>query len=105
MVKLRVAIIVDNPKRDLAANTLLGVELVNRGYEVFLVPLYIQSRELLALRPNITILNYHRKGSDWLVEFVLKLKSKVFILETEGAVFADFNKTKVWSLPPEIAVT
>jgi surface carbohydrate biosynthesis protein len=94
MVKLRVAIIVDNPKRDLAANTLLGVELVNRGYEVFLVPLYIQSRELLAIRPNITILNYHRKGSDWLVEFVLKLKSKVFILETEGAVFADFNKTK-----------
>lgn len=94
MVKLRVAIIVDNPKRDLAANTLLANELTNRGYEVYLVPLYIQRRELLAIRPNITILNYHRKGSDWLVEFVLKLKSKVFILETEGAVFADFDKTK-----------
>lgn len=94
MVRLRVAIIVDNPKRDLAANTLLANELTNRGYEVYLVPLYIQSRELLAIRPNITILNYHRKGSDWLVEFVLKLKSKVFILETEGAVFADFDKTK-----------
>ena len=103
MVRLRVAIIVDNPKRDLAANTLLANELTNRGYEVYLVPLYIQSRELLAIRPNITILNYHRKGSDWLVEFVLKLKSKVFILETEGAVFADFDKTKeMFSINEEV---
>lgn len=95
MVKeIRVAIILDNPKRDAAADTLLADELAKKGFRVFLVPLYIQTRELLAIRPHITVLNYHRKGSDWLVEFVLRLKSKVFILETEGAVFVDFDKTK-----------
>jgi surface carbohydrate biosynthesis protein len=92
--KIRVAIILDNPKRDAAANTLLANEFAKRDYQVFLVPLYIQTRELLAIRPHITILNYHRKGSDWLVDFLLRLRSKVFILETEGAVFVDFEKTK-----------
>lgn len=52
----RVALIINNPVRDLAAMLLLGHGLCQEGLECFLVPLSIKSREIWALAPDMVLL-------------------------------------------------
>jgi surface carbohydrate biosynthesis protein len=52
----RVALIVNNPVRDLASMVLLAYGLCQQGVKCFLVPLSIRSQELWALAPDLVLL-------------------------------------------------
>ncbi len=83
----RIAIVVDNPRRDLSGVVLLGRELVLRGYEVFLVPMNLRLRELPALAPEHIVVNYLRTTNDSFVGKLMDAGIAVSVSDTEGAVF------------------
>jgi surface carbohydrate biosynthesis protein len=86
----RACLIVDHPLRDLDGLVLLGLELVRRNYEVFLVPMY-QKQEVLLLRPDIVVVNYVRYANGAFVALCRRLGITVAVLDTEGGVRGDFS--------------
>ncbi len=88
---MRVALIVNNPLRDLAGITLLGQELAARGAQVFLVPMALQRRELGALAPDFVLLNQLRPLNEPLVRDLQNAGVKVGVLDDEGGVFSSFE--------------
>ena len=62
-----VALVVDNPKRDLPGIVLLGHELVQRGLKPYLVPMNLQQAEITALPVSGVLINYLRPNNEPLV--------------------------------------
>ncbi|WP_124553131.1 surface carbohydrate biosynthesis protein [Methylophilus methylotrophus] len=89
MTQLTIAIIVDNPKRDLRGLTLLSHELVKRGARVLLVPMYQQGYDLPLLAPDIVIVNYARDNNRALLETYKHLNYRIAVLDTEGGVLSE----------------
>lgn len=79
----RIAIILDNPVRDLPGLSLLALELCRRGSSVYLVPMYL-AEEIFALAPDFVLLNYLRKISRGLVAGFLENEIPYGVLDTEG---------------------
>src|SRR5688500_5327025 len=88
----RVALVVDNPTRDLPGLVLLAHTLASRGVVVYLVPMQRQYVELRALRPDLVVLNYLRPSNDDLAATLLARGTLVTVLDTEGGVFPDLNR-------------
>lgn len=88
---MRVALVVNNPLRDLAGITLLAQELASRGAQVFLVPMALQRRELGALRPDFVLFNQLRPLNEPLVRDLKTAGVKVGVLDDEGGVFSSFE--------------
>ncbi len=105
----RVALMVDNPLRDLPAMVLLAYHLADKGIACFLVPHNLRERELWHLVPDLVVVNYVRPLNEKLVGDLLASGMKVVVLETEGGVFRRLPdkvlelaaETKGISLPPE----
>ncbi|MEM7287368.1 MAG: surface carbohydrate biosynthesis protein [Actinomycetota bacterium] len=87
-----VALIVDNPKRDLAGIALLGHELVQRGLDPHLVPMNIQVAEVTALPVSSVLINYLRPNNEALVGGLIAAGMPVAICDTEGAVYRDAER-------------
>lgn len=85
----RVALVVDHPQRDLAGLVLTAWALCQRGVVCHLVPLNLQERELLALAPDLVLLNYLRLGNEDVARLLLGAGVRVGMLDTEGAVWSD----------------
>jgi len=83
----RVALVVDNPPRDLAGLILVSLELCRRGMSCFLVPMLRQRAELRALAPDVVILNYLRPGNDDLVDALAEAEVATIVVDTEGGIF------------------
>ncbi len=79
-----IALVVDNPLRDLAGVVLLATELCSRGYEALLVPVNILS-DAWAFDPDFFVLNYHRSINDYQVRRIAGRGRGFAILDTEGA--------------------
>ena len=91
-----VAIIVDNPLRDLPSNVLIAYELASRGITVMLVPFNYAPIEIWAYQPDIVLLNHLRKSNENFVHELYNAGIKYAVLDTEGGVFFDLsilNKT------------
>jgi len=88
---MRIALIVNNPARDLAGLTLLARELALRGARVFLVPMALQRRELGALRPNFVLFNQLRPLNEKLVRDLKNAGCCIGVLDDEGGVFSSFD--------------
>ena len=92
MKKNRIALIVDNPLRDLDGMTLLACALVEKGAEVYLVPMYEQLLETAALRPDLILLNYLRSTNCDLAKAYSSGGILVGVLDTEGGVINDVDR-------------
>lgn len=88
---MRVALVVNNPLRDLAGITLLARELATRGAQVFLVPMALQRRELAALEPDFVLFNQLRPLNEPLVRDLKNAGVQVGVLDDEGGVFSSFE--------------
>lgn len=85
-----IALVVDNPQRDLRGLVLLAAELAARGIRAVLVPMYLV-HEAIGLAPSLVVLNYVRTHSSPLVASLDAAGLKVAVLDTEGGVFANLD--------------
>jgi len=87
-----VCLIVDNPLRDLNGLILLAYQLVKRGMDVWLVPMYEQWNEIQAIRPDAVMVNYLRDNNRNHVISYLRAGMMVGVLETEGVGGRSLNE-------------
>jgi surface carbohydrate biosynthesis protein len=88
---MRIALVVDNPNRDLPGLVLIAMYLCARGVRCFLVPMNLLRRELWALAPDFVLMNYLRKNNEGLVRDAIGAGIKVGVLDTEGGVISSFD--------------
>lgn len=88
MKKTRIALIVDNPLRDLPGQVLIAWELAKQGFECLLVPFNLQHKEIFFLAPDIILLNYIRVANEDFVKKLIEAGILVGVLDTEGAMYA-----------------
>lgn len=91
-MKSKICLIVDNPKRDLDGLILLGWELIKTGCEVVLVPMY-EWHEIFFIKPHFVLLNYSRPENSKLIDRLQSLEIKTGVLDTEGGILANPEKT------------
>ncbi len=84
----RVALIVDNPLRDLPGMVLVGCHLAARGQTVLLVPHNGSLAELQAVAPDFVLLNYLRANNEKLARLLSEAGIGFGVLDTEGGVLA-----------------
>ena len=99
---MRIALIVDNPYRDLPGLVLLAARLCRQGATCFLVPMY-SSGELGMLVPDVVLLNYLRLNNQDVARRMQRAGVKVCVLDTEGGVLPDLGGyTKTLARDPEL---
>jgi surface carbohydrate biosynthesis protein len=86
---MRIALVVDNPRRDLRGLVLVAHELLKRGTEVYLVPMYQQGCDLPLIAPDAVLMNYVRPNNRALLETYHALGVRVMVLDTEGGVLSE----------------
>lgn len=82
---MKLAVLVDNPKRDLNGAVLIAHEAAKRGADAYLIPLYDQAYEIPLLRPDVVIVNYVRVNNLVLIADWVSSGIKICVLDTEGA--------------------
>ncbi len=82
--RLKVAVIVDNPFRDLEGAVLVARELAKRGAVTCLVPMYEQAYDVPSFRPNVVLANYVRANNKALLASYRALGAAIVIMDTEG---------------------
>ena len=82
---MRIALVVDNPCRDLPGLVLLAMHLCQEGVTCYLVPFNLQNNEIWFLNPDFVLLNYLRRNNESLAETLAKLGIRFGVLDTEGA--------------------
>jgi surface carbohydrate biosynthesis protein len=86
---MRVALVVDSPKRDLDGIALIAYQLARRGAEALVVPMYQQGYDLPLLSPHGVIVNYARANNAELLASYRALGMSVMVLDTEGGVLSE----------------
>jgi surface carbohydrate biosynthesis protein len=86
-----VALVVDNPQRDLAGLTLVATELARRGVLCYLVPATMRARELWALAPDFVLLYHFRRGFTRLIRQLVDARIGVGALDNEGGVWPEIS--------------
>jgi surface carbohydrate biosynthesis protein len=96
---VRIGLVVDHPKRDLAGAVLLAYQLASRGASVVLVPMYEQAVDVPRLGLDALVVNYARAANLDLMQSFFKAGLKLYVLDTEGGVLAE----KGGNSPPAMA--
>jgi surface carbohydrate biosynthesis protein len=91
-VKKSILIFVDNPLRDLPANTFLAIFLVSKGFDVYLTPFNNAAYETFRLNPDYVLVNYARISNEVFLRRALDAKLNIGVLDTEGGVFVRMEK-------------
>jgi surface carbohydrate biosynthesis protein len=86
---MRLAIIVDSPKRDLDGAVLTAYHLARRGVDAYIVPMYQQGYDLPVLRPDGVLVNYARENNRELLMTYRALGICVMVIDTEGGVVSE----------------
>lgn len=86
MARLKIAILVDNPLRDLPSCVLLAADLAKK-YDVFLLPTAQAATDVFRIAPDLTLLNYLRVSNQALVQKMLACGLRYSVLDTEGGFF------------------
>ena len=82
-----IALLVDNPYRDLAGLVLTGMQLCQQGHTCLLVPLNLRDLEIWSLAPDFILLNYLKQNNQDFVRSARAAGMTLGILDTEGGVF------------------
>lgn len=85
----RVALILDNPKRDLDGLALVACQLLHRGARPTVVPMYQQGYDLPLLTPDVVLVNYARLNNKDLLATYRAIGSRVAVMDTEGGVLSE----------------
>jgi len=88
---MRVALIVDNPYRDLPGLTLTAMYLCQRGATCYLVPMNLVGREIWPLAPDFVLLHHLRTVTQELAREMMQAGMKVGVLDTEGGVLSSLE--------------
>jgi surface carbohydrate biosynthesis protein len=96
---MRIGIVVDHPKRDLAGCVRIAYELARRGHEAALLPHYEQGIEAPLLGLHAVVLNNARPHYRALAEGYRASGTAIFVLDTEGGVLGE----KGFNAPARIA--
>src|SRR4051812_4307664 len=86
---LRIGLVVDHPKRDLAGIVLLAYQLASRGASVVIVPMYEQAVDVPRLGLDTLVVNYARDANLDLMRSFADAGLALYVLDTEGGVLAD----------------
>lgn len=86
---MKLAVIVDSPKRDLDGVALLTYQLAQRGVEAYVVPMYQQGYDLPLIQPHGVIVNYARPNNRELLSAYRALGMCVMVMDTEGGVLSE----------------
>lgn len=86
MSQEKIAILVDNPLRDLPSCVLLASKLALE-YDVYLVPTAQAATDIFRIAPSVTILNYLRVSNLSLVKKMVDSGLSFSVLDTEGGFF------------------
>ncbi|MDY6876668.1 MAG: surface carbohydrate biosynthesis protein [Chloroflexota bacterium] len=84
----RIALLVDNPYRDLPGLVLAAWRLCQDGATCYLVPMNLRDREVWPLAPDFALLNHFRTIYESLVQNMMVAGILVGVLDTEGSVFS-----------------
>ena len=90
--KMRIAVIVDSPARDLQACTLICAEL-SRNHDCYLISFSNASLEIFQLWPDLVLLNYIRSTNEGLINKLIQCGIAYSVLDTEGGVHMDIPNT------------
>jgi len=82
---MSIAILVDNPQRDLDGCVILAKHLVSMGHKAILVPMYNQLFDIIAIKPIIVVVNYVRSNNIHILTCFRYFGIRVAVLDTEGA--------------------
>ena len=82
---MSIAILVDNPRRDLDGCVLLAKYLVLLGHKTLLVPMYNQFFDIVTIKPTVVVVTYIRSNNLKLLKLFRSMGIRVAILDTEGA--------------------
>ncbi len=85
--RMTIALLLDNPLRDLPGLVLVGLTLCSRGHRALFVPVNILS-DAWASNPDFFMLNYHRKSNDYQVRRILNRGMRFIVLDTEGSPYS-----------------
>ncbi len=85
----RVALILDNPKRDLDGLALVACQLLRSGVGAMVVPMYQQGYDLPLLAPDVVLVNYARLNNKDLLATYRAMGSRVAVMDTEGGVLSE----------------
>jgi len=96
---MRIGIVVDHPKRDLAGCVRIAYELARRGHEALLLPHYEQGIEAPLLALDAVLLNNARPHYLALAQGYRSSGTRIFVLDTEGGVLGE----KGFNAPARIA--
>lgn len=80
----RIALIVDNPLRDLDGLILVAWHLARAGADAYLVPMYDQPFDIPALHPDVVLANYVRANNIDLLKEYRRMGIRIAVLDTEG---------------------
>ncbi len=93
----RIALLADNPFRDLPGLVLTARQLCRFGATCFLTPMNLRGQELWPLKPDFVLLNHFRTVYERLARSLMDAGVIVGVLNTEGGVFSpvppDANET------------
>ena len=81
----KVCLIVDNPLRDLEGITLIAWHLAQKKIKSYVVPMYCQAFDIIAIKPDLVVTNYLRPNNIELLKRYKKENIKICILDTEGS--------------------
>jgi surface carbohydrate biosynthesis protein len=89
LTAVKIALVVDNPKRDLAGMALLAHELLKLGAQPYLVPMYQQGYDVPLLQPDAVVVNYARPTNRELLLGYRDLGVATIVMDTEGGVLSE----------------
>ncbi|HLE85102.1 MAG TPA: surface carbohydrate biosynthesis protein, partial [Thermoanaerobaculia bacterium] len=87
---MRVALLVDNPDRDLPGLALVAERIAAAGAVAYLVPMNLAEPELSGLAPHLALLTYLRRTNEALAARLAAAGIGLAVLDTEGGVMEDF---------------
>ena len=91
--KPRIAILVDNPYRDLPGLVLVTWHLCQNGATCYLIPMNLREKEVWPLAPDFVLLNHFRTIYEKFVENMMAAGILVGVLDTEGSIYSQVPTT------------
>jgi len=91
--KPRIAILVDNPYRDLPGLVLVAWHLCQNGATCYLIPMNLRGKEVWTLAPDFVLLNHFRTVYDKFVANMMAVGIFVGVLDTEGSIYSPVPTT------------
>lgn len=100
---MRIALLVDNPYRDLPGLVLTAMYLCQHGATCYLVPMNLRDREIWSLAPDFVLLHHLRTITQEFARELLQTGMEVGALDTEGGVLRSLE-AYAKTMAPDVSV-